>query len=278
MIMREWKLTQQFNFEGREVRYGIEGSGPALILVHGTPWSSFNLRHLISGLSNSFTIYYFDLLGYGQSDKSDADVSLGIQNRLLDALLDYWQLNKPFVVGHDFGGTTVLRNHILNERVYEKIIVIDPVALSPWGSPFFKHVKKHEAAFAGVPDYIHEAIVNAYVQTAAYKPISNETLHEIILPWTGAEGKAAFYRQIAQADSKYTDEIQAKYSAIHQPVLILWGEEDKWIPVEQAHSLHKKIPNSKLVTVPQAGHLVIEERPEILVREIKDFLNQPNEI
>ncbi|MCP4274560.1 MAG: alpha/beta hydrolase, partial [Gammaproteobacteria bacterium] len=76
--MREWKLTQQFNFEGREVRYGIEGSGPALILVHGTPWSSLNLRHLISGLSNSFTVYYFDLLGYGQSDKSDADVSLGI--------------------------------------------------------------------------------------------------------------------------------------------------------------------------------------------------------
>ena len=121
------------------------------------------MRHLISGLSDSFTVYYFDLLGYGQSDKSDADVSLGIQNKLLDALLNEWQLNTPFVVGHDFGGTTVLRNHILNERDYKKIIVIDPVALSPWGSPFFKHVRKFEAAFAGVPDYIHEAIVRAYV-------------------------------------------------------------------------------------------------------------------
>jgi pimeloyl-ACP methyl ester carboxylesterase len=273
--MSDWKLNNKFNFEGREVRYGFEGSGPALVLVHGTPWSSFNLRHLISGLSDSFTVYYFDLLGYGQSDKSDADVSLGIQNKLIDALLNEWQLNSPFVVGHDFGGTTVLRNHILNDRAYEKIIVIDPVALSPWGSPFFKHVRKFEAAFAGVPDYIHEAIVKAYVQTAAYKPIDNKTLHEIVRPWTGAEGKAAFYRQIAQADSKYTDEIQAKYIAIHQPVLILWGEEDKWIPVEKARSLHQLISNSKLVTVPQAGHLVIEERPEILIREIKDFLNQP---
>ena len=72
--------------------------------------------------------------------------------------------------------------------------------------------------------------------------------------------------------------MQMKYNAIHQPVLILWGEEDKWIPVEQAHSLHQLIPNSKLVTVPQTGHLVIEERPEILVREIKGFLDQPNEI
>ncbi len=272
--MSEWKLNNKFNFEGRDISYGFDGSGPDLVLVHGTPWSSFNLRHLISGLSDSFTVYYFDLLGYGQSDKSDADVSLGIQNKLLDALLNEWQLNTPFVVGHDFGGTTVLRNHILNERDYKKIIVIDPVALSPWGSPFFKHVRKFEAAFAGVPDYIHEAIVKAYVQTAAYKPIDNETLHEIVRPWTGVEGKAAFYRQIAQADSKYTDEIQAKYSVIHQPVLILWGEEDKWIPVEQAHSLHQLIPNSKLVTVPQAGHLVIEERPEILISEIKNFLNQ----
>jgi len=50
--------------------------------------------------------------------------------------------------------------------------------------------------------------------------------------WTGVGWKAAFYRQIAQADSKYTDEIQAKYNAIHQPVLILWGEEDmrNWCP------------------------------------------------
>jgi pimeloyl-ACP methyl ester carboxylesterase len=139
--MREWKLNNKFNFEGREVRYGFEGRGPALVLVHGTPWSSFNLRHLISGLSNSFTVYYFDLLGYGQSDKSEADVSLGIQNKLMDALLNEWQLNIPSIVGHDFGGTTVLRNHILNERTYEKIVVIDPVALSPWGSPFFKQGK-----------------------------------------------------------------------------------------------------------------------------------------
>ena len=59
------------------------------------------------------------------------------------------------------------------------------------------------------------------------------------------------------------------------PVLILWGEEDKWIPVEQAHALHQLIPASKLVTVPQAGHLIIEERPEILISEIKTFLNPP---
>ena len=273
--MKEWHLSKEFNFNGHIVKYGIDGRGPALVMVHGTPWSSFNLRHIIWGLSDSFTVYYFDLLGYGQSDKPNADISLGIQNRLLDALLDEWHLNEPFVVGHDFGGTTILRNHILDERSYEKIIVIDPVALSPWGSPFFKHVKRYEAAFAGVPDYIHEAIVRAYIQTAGNQPVDEEILDNFLRPWTGTEGKAAFYRQIAQADSKYTDEIQAKFQSIKRPVLIMWGEEDRWLPVEQAHGLHQLIPDSTLVTVPETGHLIIEERPDVLIREIKDFLIRP---
>ena len=271
--MSKWLLNKKFIFEGREVRYDSLGYGPALILVHGTPWSSFNLRHLINALSDTFTVYYFDLLGYGQSDKSNANVSLGIQNRLLAELIDHWKLDKPNIIGHDFGGTTVLRSHLLNNIAFEKMVVIDPVALSPWGSPFFKHIEKNEAAFAGVPDYIHEAIVSAYIKTAAYQTIEKETLNRIIQPWIGADGKAAFYRQIAQASSKFTDEIQDQYSEIKIPVLILWGEEDQWIPVERAHTLLDKIPNSKMVTIPKAGHLVIEERPEVLIKEIRSFLS-----
>lgn len=101
--MIEWNLKQTFIFEERPVKWDVQGSGSPLVLAHGTPWSSFNLRHLAEGLSDNFTVYYFDLLGYGQSDKSNADVSLGVQNRLLDALLDYWGLDQPLIAGHDFG-------------------------------------------------------------------------------------------------------------------------------------------------------------------------------
>lgn len=260
-----------FTFEAREVKYGIEGAGPPVILVHGTPWSSFNLRHLIQGLSLHYKVHFFDLLGYGCSDKSDGDVSLGVQNRLLEALINHWQLEKPCIVGHDFGGTTVLRNHILDRREYEKIVVIDPVALSPWGSPFFRHIREHESAFSGVPAYIHKAIVKAYIETAAYQPLPEETIVGILAPWQGEPGQAAFYRQIAQADSKFTDEFQDKFSDMRAPTLILWGEEDTWIPCTQAFELQKKIAHAKLVTIEGAGHLVIEEKPKRLVDEIHQF-------
>jgi pimeloyl-ACP methyl ester carboxylesterase len=271
--LSSWNLPHKFEFEGRHVKYGIKGEGEPLILVHGTPWSSFNLRHLIRDLSCHYRVYYFDLLGYGQSDKSEADVSLGIQNKLLDALIDHWKVESPFVVGHDFGGTTVLRNHLLDKRNYSKIVVIDPVALSPWGSPFFKHIEKHEVAFSSVPDYIHSAIVEAYVKTAAHQKLDQDTIDGILAPWISEQGKPAFYRQIAQADSRFTDEFQGKFDEVNAPVLILWGEEDKWIPCEQAYLLKNKIKSSKLVTVPNSGHLVIEENPAMLAAEIRTFFD-----
>jgi len=270
--LKKWNLSYKFKFENRVVKYDVEGEGYPLVLVHGTPWSSFNMRHLIKGLCKSYKVYYFDLLGYGLSDKSDADVSLGIQNRLLDALIQHWNIESPLVIGHDFGGTTVLRNYILNKRCYKKVILIDPVALSPWGSSFFKHIEKNESAFAGVPSYIHKAIVRAYVKTAAYGKLDKSTLEGILEPWSSEAGQASFYRQIAQANSKFTDEFQEKFTEIEVPVLILWGEKDEWIPSSQGYSLQSKIKGSKLILIPSAGHLVIEEKPELLLESIKKFI------
>lgn len=270
--MNKWTLPYTFEFQDRLVSWGVAGEGDPLVLVHGTPWSSFNFRHLIDELSRDYRVYFFDLLGYGQSDKSDADVSLGIQNQLLDALIEHWQLVSPYIVGHDFGGATVLRNHILDKRHYNKLVLIDPVALSPWGSPFFKHIEQHEAAFAGVPDYIHAAIVEAYIKTAAHQALPAETIEGILAPWLGEQGKPAFYRQIAQADSAFTDQFQARFDEVCSPVLVLWGEQDQWIPCEQAYQLQDKIAGAKLVTVPDTGHLVIEEAPERLAKEIRAFL------
>ena len=270
--MTDWNLTEIFALEGRYVKFGVSGNGPPVIVVHGTPWSSYNMRHIIEALSDNFTTYYFDLIGYGQSDKSNGDVSLGIQNTILDQLIKFWGLEKPAIIGHDFGGATVLRTHLLNKQDFEKIVLIDSVSISPWGSPFFQHVKAHEAAFAGVPDYIHEAIVRAYINTAAFIPIADDTMKKTIQPWAGEDGKAAFYRQIVQAKEEYTDEVQSAYSQITRPLMILWGTEDTWIPVERGRLLNELIPSSLFYEIPNAGHLVIEEQPELLVEKIRPFL------
>ena len=74
-----------------------------------------------------------------------------------------------------------------------------------------------------------------------------------------------FYRQIAQMDQRYTDEIEARYDEMRCPVRIIWGEEDSWIPLERGRELAQRIPGSSLRVVPEAGHLVQEDAPEALV-------------
>lgn len=269
----DWQLPHRYSFEGQQIAYNIVGSGPPLVLVHGTPWSSFNWRHLIPSLAQQWTVYIYDLLGYGQSEQRQGqDVSLGMQNRVLAGLLDHWQLDVPHIIGHDFGGTTVLRTHLIEQRDFQQIVLIDPVAIAPWGSAFFQHVRTHEAAFAGVPDYIHEAIVAAYVKGAMHQPMPHETLQGILRPWQGDAGRRAFYRQIAQADSRFTDEIEPLYASIQRPVLIIWGKEDTWIPIDRGDRLHHAIPTSTFVAIAQAGHLVQEDAPDTVLEAVQQFL------
>ena len=266
------ELSQEYQWRGQTVRYGRAGAGPPLVIVHGTPWSSLNLRHLIFGLSERYSVYFYDLLGYGRSDKKAEDVSLGVQNQLLRELLTHWELEAPMAIGHDYGGTTILRCHLLEGPVWSKVVLIDPVALSPWGSETLRHIREHLAAFQGLPPHLHRALVEAYIRSAAHRGLPDDVLVATVEPWLGAESQAAFYRQIAQADERFTEEVSPLYGTIDIPTLILWGEEDSWIPVGRGEELAGLIPGARLVRIPEAGHLVIEEAPEQLLTEIKPFL------
>lgn len=123
-----------------------------------------------------------------------------------------------------------------------------------------------------MPDYIHESILRAYLQGAAFASLSDEAVKLYLEPWVGPVGKPAFYRQIAQMDQKYTDEIEELYSPMSFPVSLLWGEEDQWIPITQGVRLAKKLTKGALTPVPQAGHLVQEDAPEAIVAALFEAL------
>lgn len=263
------QLNHRYKFRCQDIAWGSIGSGEPIVLVHGTPFSSQVWRRIAPWLARRRTVYFFDLLGYGESEKrQDQDVSLGVQNEVLAEILSHWALKHPEVVAHDFGGATVLRGYYLQGLRYSKLTLIDPVALSPWGSPFVQHVRKHEEAFSGLPAYAHDALLGAYLQGASFKGLSVEALETYSRPWQGSVGQTAFYRQIAQMDKKYTDEIEPKYGKLDCPTQILWGEEDRWIQIATGERLAGLMTNGQLVRIPNAGHLVQEDAPEAIVAAI----------
>jgi len=262
-------LPNTSTIDGNAVRWGKCGEGPPLVAIHGTPFSSQVWRRIVPQLAAWRTVYFFDLVGYGRSEMRDnQDVSLGVQNRALAALFEEWGLDRPDVLAHDFGGATALRGYHLNGLRYASLTIFDAVAMAPWGSPFVRHVRQHETAFSGMPDYMHRALLEAYLRTAAYNPLSDEAMAVYSGPWIGPVGQAAFYRQIAQMDQRFTDEVQGLYGAMDCPVTVLWGEEDDWIPVATGEVLAALVSDRPCVRVPNAGHLLQEDRPEAVVAAV----------
>ena len=276
--MADWSVPEIFRFEGHTVRWGAIGptGGPPVVLLHGTPFSSVEWRRVAPWLARRHRVHFHDMPGYGRSEMRDGqDVSLGVQNRVLAALLDHWGLERPDVVAHDFGGATALRAHLLDRCEYRSLTLIDVVAIRPWGSPFVQHVRQHNAAFSGMPPYAHAALLPAYVRSSLHRPIADAELQPYLDPWLGDVGQRAFYRQIAQMDQRFTDEVEARYGELRCPVQVLWGEEDAWIPIETGRAFAAMLPNARFIAVPGSGHLMQEDAPEAIVHALSEFLPNP---
>lgn len=270
----EWGLSQSLEYRGDKVAFDVFGDGPPVVLVHGTPFSSYVWRRISPVLAETHSVYVFDLLGYGASDKRESqDVSLAAQGKLLARMMEHWELEGPMVVGHDFGGATTLRAHVLEGCDFSRIALVDAVSVAPWGSPFYQLVKDYPGVFKQIPGYMHRAMLAAYIRDATYQPMNETEMEPYIEPWLGEEGQAAFYRQIEQNDQRYTDEAEPLYGQIERPVLILWGEEDRWIPLELGEKLHSMIPGSQFETIPECAHLAQEDATESVLEHLTKFLS-----
>lgn len=266
-------LTDVFEWRGREVRWRRTGSGPDVVFCHGTPWSSQLWSPFAEALSDQFTVHLWDMPGYGQSSKfTDHRVSLDVQGELLAELLSYWKLQSPHVVAHDYGGAVALRAHLLHGSTFASLALVDVVALAPWGSDFFRLVRDNAEVFSVLPSAVHEGALRAYIAGAGHVGLTPDQMQALVSPWLGAEGQAAFYRQIAQADQAYTDEIQGLYPRLDLPVLVVWGENDTWIPVDRAHRLAGLIPGARLELIGGAGHLVHLDQPVRLATTLHRWL------
>ena len=270
-------LTEELEWRGRRVRWARGGSGPPVVFCHGTPWSSWLWAPFAEALSAEFTTYLWDMPGYGLSSKErDQRVSLDVQGELLHDLIAHWGLSAPHVVAHDFGGAVALRARLLEGSELSSLVLADVVALAPWGSDFFRLVRDHADVFAALPAAIHEGAVRAYVAGASHRGLTPEQADMLVSPWLGAGGQDAFYRQIAQADEAHTREIEPLYPELDLPVLVVWGPEDAWIPVDRAHRLAELIPGARLELVDGAGHLIQLDQPAALAAILHRWLALEN--
>lgn len=253
--------SQYFSYKGMKIHYCVEGSGDALLLVHGTASSLHTWQEWCNRLSKSFKIIRLDLPGFGLTGPNPSkDYSEKFYAETIEALLKHLQIEKVHIAGNSLGGNVAFHFAALYPEKTKSLILIDasgyqfganmPLMFKLVKNPFIGFLMTHISPrimykwnieqIYGNPSLISENLIDRYFKLALREGNRQAMVDRM--------------RQIKDVNSTLIKQIEA-------PSLIIWGEKDEWIPLRFATQFHRDIPNSKLLIFPGAGHVPMEEIP-----------------
>jgi pimeloyl-ACP methyl ester carboxylesterase len=262
------------NVKGINTHYLSGGNGPPVILVHGTGAGVFDWKLTVGPLSEYFSVYALDMVGYGHSDKPKTKYTLDYYVDFLEHFMDALQLNHCSLVGQCFGGATALGLAIKSPERIEKLIIA--------GSPFLGKTVSIEI-ISRLPFFLVKLFSRASRRTvrlgfkvSVYDSgfVTNQMVEEAyqLRSMPGATyTRAATYKNNPGVGGQrhfFHDEL----AHVTVPTLIIWGRNDRYFPVAHAQAAHKLIKNSQLCIMEKCGHIPQLEKPDEFRRIVADFL------
>jgi pimeloyl-ACP methyl ester carboxylesterase len=268
-------VARYLQADGAKIRYIDAGHGPPVIFLHGLCASMYAWRKNLPAVAAAgFRVIAFDNRGFGLSDKPPAPYDNAAYVRLAVALMDSLRLTDAVLVGHSMGGAIAAHVAIdYPQRVRGLVLVasaglgarepllfriarwpvLGPVALAFRGRGFTGRLLKATYFDASK---VTDADVDQY-----YAPVAQPEYGRALV------GVLRQFRFTALA---------GRLDRIVAPTMVLWGEEDRWVPIALGRALASGIARSAFVSVPRAGHSVQEEAPDevnhLVIRFLKDGL------
>lgn len=251
--------------------YGMDMNKPTIVLIHGFLSSTFCYRRIIPLLQSEFHIVAIDLPPFGKTEKSTRFVhSLSNMAKVVIELLEKLQIKDAILVGHSMGGQVSLNAVKQKPEMFKKVVLLCSSGymkrLHPtlvYGSyiPYFYLCIKHWLARQGILKNLYNVVHDRTL-------IDQEMVDGYLEPFHDDRIFQALTRMIRDHEGDLpTDDLKK----IETPSLLIWGEEDKVVPVQIGERLSKDLPNSNFISFKQTGHLVPEEIPEHVTDKIMNF-------
>jgi pimeloyl-ACP methyl ester carboxylesterase len=257
---------------GRRIAYARAGDGPLLLLLHGyvgdgpSTWG-----HQLRSLSDEFTVVAWDAPGAGGS--SDPPEALGMSGYAdcLAAFIDRLGLGRPHVVGLSFGGALALALADRHPAVPRSLVLVSAYAGWLGSLPAEVAAARLQQALT-LADLPPDRFASELMPTMFAVPPPGD-LREPFEAAVRAFHPAGF-RAMAQAVSV---DLHGALARVAVPTLLVCGARDVRAPATVAEDLHASIRGSRLVVLPETGHLCPMERPDDFDREVRRFLRaQPS--
>jgi len=269
---------------GRFVRAGgvnwhvqIEGSGPVMLLLHGTGAATHSWRDFLPIAAQHFTVIAPDLPGHGFTiGRPAGGLSLAAMSKALAALLTELDVNPEVIVGHSAGAAIAMRM-VLDGSVKPAALIGIAAALLP-----FPGIAQHLFPTLAKLLFVNPFAPHIFAQMARRSGAVGGFLERSTGSTIDSAGATHYARLFARADhcagaigmmaNWDLEPLKRALPSLAVPVLLIHGDRDAAIPIAAAREGAELIPGATLVTLPRLGHLLHEEAPQVVFDHIAAFV------
>jgi pimeloyl-ACP methyl ester carboxylesterase len=263
-----------------ELNHEVYGKGDPLLCIHGFGASLYSWRNFIEPLAPEYQLILIDLKGCGKSPKPhDSKYSTQDHADLLYRFILEHDLRDLTLIGNSFGGALSLLLSLMLADAGESsrlksLVLIDAGAYKEYIPAYLKLLSIPLISF-GVYLIPSRLAVRAILDRAYYdqSKITAEQISVYAAPIAAAGGKHALRETGKQLVPRNFEDLIKRYKDITLPTLIIWGRQDKIIPLKVGQMLEHDIINSTLKIIEECGHAPQEEKPEETVPLVLEFLH-----
>jgi haloalkane dehalogenase len=264
--------------DGLRMHYLDEGSGPAVLLLHGEPTWSYLYRTIIPELTPSARAIAPDYFGFGRSDKplQVSDYGYDFHTASIERLVDELDLRDATVVVQDWGGPIGLRLAVERPDRVARLVIMN-TGIGGGRPPSEEWLRFRE----WVRRLGTELIPGRLIQLSAVQPISDEVVEAYSAPWPVPESKAgiAAFPELVPASPDHPDlpahlRVREQLARWEQPALVLFSDSDPIFSPRHAERIAAYIPGAlEPEIVEGAGHFLQEDKGPEIGRRIAAFVS-----
>lgn len=264
-----------FKFKDYNIYYEVHGTGEPLLILNGIMMSTKSWGFFLPALSKNNRIILVDFLDQGQSSKCEIDYDHAIQVELVVALLDHLKLERVNLFGISYGGQIALQVCLVAPKRVAKLCLSNT---SYETSDWLREIGHgwNAAASDGYQYYLTSIpiIYSPHFFNSRIEWMKNRerVLVDVF------NDKAFIEAMVRLTKSSENYQIKDRVHLIEHQTLIIGSEFDFLTPFFQQQALHQKLKRSELVFVPQAGHALMYEKPNLFVSLLLGFLEHTQDI
>ena len=255
-------MVHEIVIDGLRLLYEEKGlpEGKPVLILHGWGCNHTTVGSIANALSDKMRVISVDLPGHGKSQEPNVVFGTDDFADIILKLIDSLQLKQPSLIGHSFGGRTIIAMASKSPKEkFNKIVLVDSAGITPKRSlKYYYKVYSYKA-------------LKKIALTLLGEDKGKEFIEKSLKKRGSSDYQASSPKMRAIMSKCINEDLRKRFPDIHQPTLLIWGENDSATPLSDAKIMEKFIPDAGLVAFPDCGHYSFLDNPLGFKAVIREF-------